>query len=162
MGIISKGKMVFQGTLNELTDNNNNLQNLYWKQMTQPITGNMQATVNIISGNGKNNNFPVPSREKIAVLNRELVNSNINVLKWVWLKRSRNNFYGIDQSVKMNHYFIHTVKAEWIKKRRSFADWLVLAEVFLFPLLLIIILICFSKTITGDSCIRPFLGTGIW
>lgn len=45
----------------------------------------------------------------------------------------------------MNHYFIHTVKAEWIKKRRSFADWLVLAGGFFVPLLLIIILICFPK-----------------
>jgi hypothetical protein len=45
----------------------------------------------------------------------------------------------------MRHSFINSFTAEWIKKRRSFAAWLVWAGGFFVPLILVIIFIVYPK-----------------
>jgi len=80
VGIISKGSMVFQGTLNDLIHKQQQSSNLVIE------TNNIARSREIISAmqlNGiiENNRFilPVPSRETIAALNRQLVNNGIEV-----------------------------------------------------------------------------------
>lgn len=80
VGIISKGNMVFQGTLKDLINKQQQSSSLVIE------TNNIERSREIISAmqlNGiiDNNRFilPVPSRETIAVLNSQLVNNGIEV-----------------------------------------------------------------------------------
>lgn len=45
----------------------------------------------------------------------------------------------------MNNSFINCFSAEWIKKRRSFSEWLVLAGGFFVPFILILVLLFYPK-----------------
>lgn len=94
VGIISKGKMVFQGTLNELTGKQQQSSKLILEtdDPGRSLEICRQLQLNVISGNGKIM-LPVPSREKIAALNRELVNSNISVFEMSVIKKDLETIF---------------------------------------------------------------------
>ncbi|MBS1732405.1 MAG: ABC transporter ATP-binding protein [Bacteroidetes bacterium] len=94
VGIISKGKMVFQGTLNELTGKQQQSSKLILEtdDPGRSLEICRQLELNVISGNGKIT-LPVPSREKIAALNRELVNSNISVFEMSVIKKDLETIF---------------------------------------------------------------------
>lgn len=80
VGIISKGNMVFQGTLKELQHKQKQTSVLILEtnhtEQTINILRNMQLDGTIDDGRIT---IPIPSKENIAALNKKLVNENIGV-----------------------------------------------------------------------------------
>ena len=58
----------------------------------------------------------------------------------------------------MNNSFINCFEAEWIKKRRSFASWLVLAGGFFVPLIVTLIFIFYPKNLLSVHAGNHFWG----
>ena len=94
VGIISKGNIVFQGTLNDLVnkqyhsskfiiETNDNTRCVEIMQSLQ-LNGTMDNNKIII---------PVPSRENIALLNKQLVNNNVEVYEMSVIKKDLETIF---------------------------------------------------------------------
>jgi ABC-type multidrug transport system ATPase subunit len=78
VGIINKGKMLFQGTLNELQ------QQMHTHSFLQIDTGDNERALQALSAYGAQNGreflvLPVKERSAVAAINRQLVEQNIDV-----------------------------------------------------------------------------------
>lgn len=94
VGIISKGKMVFQGTLNELTGRQQQSSELILEtdNPARSIEICSQLQLDAISNNGKIK-LSVPPKENIAALNRELVNNNVSVFEMSVIKKDLETIF---------------------------------------------------------------------
>ncbi len=94
VGIISKGKMVFQGTLNELTGRQQQSSELILEtdNTARSIEICSQLQLDAISNNGKIK-LSVPPKENIAALNRELVNNNVSVFEMSVIKKDLETIF---------------------------------------------------------------------
>lgn len=94
VGIISKGKMVFQGTLNELTGRQQQSSELILEtdNPARSIEICSQLQLDAISNNGKIK-LSVPPKENIAALNRVLVNNNVNVFEMSVIKKDLETIF---------------------------------------------------------------------
>ena len=94
VGIISKGSMVFQGTLERLTSKQ------YQSSKLILETGNLQRSTEIIRSLQLNGTvehgklvLPIPSKETIARLNRSLVNNGIDVFEMSIIKKDLETIF---------------------------------------------------------------------
>lgn len=94
VGIISKGSMVFQGTLKDLTTKQ------YQSSKLIVDTSDMEGTKAIIRSmnlNGTVENgkifLPIPSKDIIAGLNRQLVNAGIDVYEMSTVKKDLETIF---------------------------------------------------------------------
>lgn len=77
VGVISKGRMMFQGTLDELRVRQQQMQSMIWD------TSNNSKVAEMLQGRIENGKLVLPalSREKIASVNREIVNAGVDVFE---------------------------------------------------------------------------------
>lgn len=94
VGIISKGNMVFQGSLNNL------VRKQYQSSSLVVETSDLNKAVEIIRGlqlNGTVENgkmvLPIPSKESIAHLNREFVNAGIDVFEMSTVRKDLETIF---------------------------------------------------------------------
>jgi len=94
VGIISKGSMVFQGTLERLTSKQ------YQSSKLILETGNLQRSTEIIRSLQLNGTvehgklvLPIPSKETIARLNHSLVNNGIDVFEMSIIKKDLETIF---------------------------------------------------------------------
>lgn len=94
VGIISKGSMMFQGTLENLTSKQ------YQSSKLILETNNLQGSTEIIRSmqlNGTVENgkmiLPIPSKETIAQLNQQLVNNSIDVFEMSVIKKDLETIF---------------------------------------------------------------------
>jgi ABC-2 type transport system ATP-binding protein len=94
VGIISKGNMVFQGTLKDLVDKQ------YQHSRLIIETNDMEAAASVMRGlalNGTKDEgrimLPIPSKDTIANLNRQLVNNGIEVYEMSVVKKGLETIF---------------------------------------------------------------------
>ncbi|MEI9956264.1 MAG: ABC transporter ATP-binding protein [Ferruginibacter sp.] len=94
VGIISKGSMVFQGTLNDLVN-----KQYQYNQLTIDTNDNNRSSAIMqsmqLSSSIDNNKIilPIPSKENIAALNKLLVNSGIDVYEMNPVKKDLETIF---------------------------------------------------------------------
>lgn len=94
VGIISKGSMVFQGTLKELINKQQQSSSLIIETSN---TDRSKEIIRSLQLNGTIENdkiiLPIPSKEMIATLNRQLVNSGIDVYELNTVKKDLETIF---------------------------------------------------------------------
>jgi lantibiotic transport system ATP-binding protein len=94
VGIISKGSMVFQGTLKELINKQQQSSSLIIETSN---TDRSKEVIRSLQLNGTIENdkitLPIPSKEMIATLNRQLVNSGIDVYELSIVKKDLETIF---------------------------------------------------------------------
>ncbi|MES1222861.1 MAG: ABC transporter ATP-binding protein [Bacteroidota bacterium] len=94
VGIISKGQMVFKGTLQELVSKQYQLSKLIIDTSDNNRCAAVMQQMNL-QGSIENNKLvlPIPSRENVALLNRQLVNSGIDVYEMSAVKKDLETIF---------------------------------------------------------------------